>query len=75
MLISRGSPRALLAHGSYRLQFTFAGSPFRGKERDVPLMERASLSLVSFYRVIQTRTHAPFDGDGCSPEALSLKLG
>ena len=38
-------------------------------------MERASSSWVSFYRVIQVRTHAPFVVVGCSPEALSLKLG
>ena len=30
---------------------------------------------MSFYRVIQVRTRAPFEGVGCSPEALSLKLG
>jgi hypothetical protein len=73
-LILGGSPRALFARGSCRLQLTFASSPFRGEERDVPLMERALSSLVSFYQVIQARTHAPFDGVGCSLEALSLKL-
>ena len=57
-LIPGRSLRALFVRGSCRHKLTFAGSPFLGEERDVPPMERASSSLVSFYQVIQARTHA-----------------
>ena len=53
MLIPGGSPRASFVRGSSRLHLTFASALFRGEERDVPLMERASSSLVSYYWVIK----------------------
>ena len=48
--------------------------PFRGWEHDVLPVERASSSWVSSCRVIQVRTHTPFEGVGCNLEASSLKL-
>ena len=46
-----------------RHQLALAGSfcLVCGEERDVPPMGRASSSLVTYYREVQLRTHAPFD--------------
>jgi len=61
-LILAKSPRASFARGFHCFQLAFAGSLSWGEERDVPSMGRQSSSLVTFYRVVQVRTHVPFNG-------------